>query len=192
MRLKYSPVFAALLFGAAAHAEPPRTGQAVAAAAATPSREAVEAALRLFEDDQFESQMLAGAMSMTEAAVDTRIEAMKAEGTEFPEELAASLRTIAYDETRAMVEEMAPTFRLEAAMIYARHFTVGELAELKALQSSPVMQKAERLAPELMGDIGRVGMKIAAARAPEMERKVADTIRKWLEDQELGAEGPKT
>lgn len=161
-------------------------------AASTNDPEALAAALALFDGMDLQDQLLASALHMVKAAIDTRMETLSAQGTDLPETLTEKLRAFMYEETRLMVEEMAPTYRQDAAAVYARHFTAEELRELKLLQERPVMQKMERLAPSLMAELGKIGMRVAAERSDEMERKAVELVEQWLAEETMAEAGPRT
>lgn len=189
--MKLMHVLPALMLAAASPgvaAEP--SSPAPAIAANDPG--ALAAALDLFDGMDLEDQLLASALHMVKAAIDTRVEAMSAEGVELPETLTERLRAFMYEETRLMVEDLAPTYRQDAASIYARHFTAEELRELKRLQDQPVMQKMERLAPSLMAELSKIGMRVAAERNAEIERKAVEIVEQWLTEETMAQGGPKT
>jgi hypothetical protein len=163
-----------------------------AQAAPAPDRQGIEAALALFEGQDLEGQMLASAVQLTDASLSAEIEAMKARDIELPKDLEDRLRQLVFGEVKSMVDEMSPTFRLEAATIYASNFSVEELRELKRLQANPVMRKAEKVMPQMMVDIGKAGMKLSAERRPEIERKITEMVKEWLQDQALTAGSPAT
>ena len=168
----------------------------VAAQAVAPTEttdpQALAAALALFDGPDLEDQLLASALHMVKASMDTEIEALRARDVEMPETLVEELRAFLYEETRLMVEEMAPTFRQDAAAVYARYFTAEELKELKRLQENPVMRKAEKLAPSLMAELSKIGMRVAAERMPDIERRGQELVEKWIVEKAMMDAGPKT
>lgn len=170
--------------------DPSETAPPAVATATDP--ETLAAALALFEGQDVEEQLLASALHMVKASMDADMESLKAKGIEMPESLTERLRAFAYEETRLMVEEMAPTFRQDAAVIYARHFTAAELRELKRLQDLPVMKKMEGLAPSLMAELSKIGMRAAAERMPEFERKAMELVEQWIAEEEMVDAGPRT
>jgi hypothetical protein len=50
------------------------------------------------------------------------------------------------------------------------------------------MQKANTVLPQLFAEIVQFGAKITAARRPAMQRKIADAVAEWIEQEELAAE----
>jgi hypothetical protein len=157
-----------------------------------PSRsEAFTAALALLEDMDLEQQMMAGALQSTEAAMGVQIEALQKRGVELPATLTERLRVLVLEEAKTMVELMSPTIRTEAATIYANFFSAEELRELKRLQSNPVAQKATKLAPLLMAELAKIGMRVSAERGPQLEAKIADMVAQWIAEREVQT-GPDT
>ena len=182
MRLAFLLPF--LLATAPVAAQPPAGG--------APSAEALAAALELMPPELIEQQLFAGTMQLIDVIVEEQAEASRRRGEELPAELLRRLRNLLQDENRAVVEAMLPTFRSEAAMIYARHFSVEELRELRRLQQNPVMQRMERLMPQLMAEIGRIGARASAERQPDLERRIAEMVAEWQAEREAGERPPRT
>ncbi|MEA3017659.1 MAG: hypothetical protein QOI38_2381 [Sphingomonadales bacterium] len=159
---------------------------------AAPSPEAIAAALELLPTERIEQQLLAGTLQMTEAVIEEEAEAMRRRGEEMPPELLARLRSLLLQENRATAEAMLPTFRTEAAMLYARYFSVEELRELHRLQQHPVMRRMEEVGPELMTELMRIGLRAAADRHPELQRRIAETVAEWEAEQAAAQRRPET
>ena len=189
--MKLYPILSAFMLAAAS---PALAGEAANAPppVAEADPETLAAALALFEGQDVEKQLLASALHMVKASMDADMESLKAKGVELPESLTQRLRALAYEETRLMVGEMAPTFRQDAAAIYAQYFTAEELRELKRLQDHPVMKKMEGLMPSLMAELSKIGMRAAAERMPEVEHKAQELVRQWLAEETMAKAGPKT
>ncbi|HEX8653637.1 MAG TPA: DUF2059 domain-containing protein [Allosphingosinicella sp.] len=157
-----------------------------------PSAEAIAAALELLPRERIEQQLLAGTMQMTEAVIDEETQAMRRRGEEMPPELLARLRALLLEENRATAQAMLPTFRNQAAMLYARYFSVEELRELHRLQQNPVMRRMEEVGPQLMTELMRIGLRAAADRQPELQRRIAETIAEWEAEQAAALRRPET
>ena len=157
-----------------------------------PDAEALAAALALFEGSELEERLMASALHMTKVSIETEMDELKARNIEFPDALTARLSEFMFEETRKMVEEITPTYRADAAAVYARYFTAEELRELKRLQDTPVMKKAGELSPVLLSELGRIGMKVAAARMPEIQRKGQEVVEQWLLEEAMADPGPGT
>jgi hypothetical protein len=84
----------------------------------------------------------------------------------------AELRRIILEENLRTMNGARQTLAEEAAQVYARYFTADEIRELQRLQTSPVMQKMQRIAPQFMGEMVQMGMRASAARQPEIRQRV--------------------
>lgn len=183
------PVLAAS--SSAAAAGPPPALQPVAVTGQARA-EAHAAALALFDGMDLKDQLLASGLHMMKAAIDARTEKMRAEGVELPPSLDERLRTFMYEQMRQMVDKLMPTYRAEVAAVYVRYFTAAELRELKRLRETPVMKKVQHLTPVLSGELSKIGLRVAAERSSEMERKSKELVEKWLAEEAMVAQGPRT
>lgn len=189
---------APLCTAAAAQAPvPPPVVRVIAPPAAAPApddpdSEAFAAALALFEGKDMRQQLLASVGNMMGTALETRLSAYREQGKEIPPSLLQKLHVLLAREAEAMVDAVEPTFVSETAAVYARHFTAEELHELKRLQDNPVMQKAERIMPQLFAELSKIGLRAAEERRPEFEKNIADMLGAWLQEQKLDVEPPKT
>lgn len=191
--MKYACYFLLpLAVAAPAAAAQPAPAPPPVPAATHAQREAHAAALALFDGTDLKEQMLASGLLMMKAAIDTRTEKLRAQGIELPPSLDERMRTFMYEEMRQMVEDLMPTYRAEVAAIYVRYFTAGELRELKRLRETPVMKKMERLTPELSGELSKIGLRVAAERSSELERKGKALVEKWLAEEVRVSQGPRT
>lgn len=166
--------------------------QSAGASAAEPSSEAVTAALELFSDLDLEQQMLAGIAQGIDVSLQGQLAALQADGRDVPEKVVIRLRELLGEEGKLVVRDMMPTIRMEYAAIYARRFSAAELRELKKLQDHPVMKKAQRLMPEMFGEMGRIGMKAAAARQPALKKKIDQMLVELMAEEQAAAPGPST
>lgn len=183
------PVFAVSLLLALATAPAAPTIQPRQAAQPSPAADAerLAAAMDLFEPAILKQQMLAGVLHMANAAMDVELKAREEQGQAIPESLVTRLKAVTFEDAEELVDDMAPSFRADAAAIYAQRFTAAELREIKAIQAQPVMRKMEKLAPEMMAEIAKIGMAKAAERAPELKRKIEQTVQEWLANEGAGA-----
>jgi hypothetical protein len=146
------------------------------------------AALELLDGQDIESQSRDAALRLMDATLATEMAALQERGIEPPAPFVEKLRGLLAEEMNAALDEVLVTLRADAAGVYARYFTADELRELKRLQSTPVMQKANTVLPQLFAEIAQFGAKITAARGPAMQRKIADAVAEWIEQEELAAE----
>lgn len=147
--------------------------------------EAFAAALALFDGEDLEEQLRSGMMLVMEETFRTEMEGLRANGMEMPADLQQRLLYIVTSETEALVKELIPTFRAEAAAIYAARFTAEELRELKVLQAYPVMRKMEREAAAIMIEMGRIGQRAAEGRMGSLERRLQRMIEQWQAEQPI-------
>jgi hypothetical protein len=149
--------------------------------------EAFAAALELFDKKDLEEQMMAVAIQGTDAAITAQIEVYREAGTSIPDALVERLRTMLLGEVKTMVGQLSGTIRIDAARIYARHFTAAELRELKALQAHPVMKKAERLMPQMTAEMNEITSRATAERMPVIQAKAKALLEQWLREQMVPA-----
>lgn len=168
--------------------DPPGAGTVTGA----PESEAYAAALALFEGKDMRQQLMATVGHMMSAALETKLSAYREQGIEVPPSLLHKLHMLLAQEAEAMVDIVEPTIVTETAAVYARHFSAEELHELKRLQDNPVMQKAERIMPQLFAELSRIGLRAVEERRPDFERNIAEMLGAWLQEQKLDVEPPKT
>jgi hypothetical protein len=158
--------------------------------ASTPSKEAIAAALPLFDSADLEEQMLSVALSKGEADFNAELEALKERKIDISDELAAKLKEVTLNEIRDAISDIMPTIRLEAATIYARYFSVEELKELKVLSTHPVLQKMEKLSPQIMTELTKIGLKAGIARRTSIEERLTQILEDYLESQKTAEGNP--
>jgi hypothetical protein len=174
MKLAILAAAAVLAFSSAAGAQ--------SAAAADPA--AVAAAREMLVASGFEGQMEQAALQNVQATFNTVLEAREKElGAPMPQELKAGILSLLQADTRALVAEMRKTALDDAARIYARYFTAAEIEELQALQTHPVMVKAQRVSSGLMTELMQLGIKPAAERQPQLQAKIQKLIADWSKKQ---------
>lgn len=168
MKLAIFAAAAALAFSSAAAAQP------------APDPAAVAAARELLAATGFETQMEQSALQNVQATFATVVEAREKDlGRPMPQDLKAGILALLEADTRAVVAEMKKTALGDAALVYARYFTAAEIRELQALQTHPVMTKAQKVGASLMTDLMQIGIKPAAERQPELQAKIQKLIADW-------------
>lgn len=172
-------IWLTLLAATAATASEAPAPQSVSTADAAQDFAAVEAAVRLLRSQDYEKQMEEAALRGANATFDTMLEHYAQEGSAPPQDLVDEIRLVVLNNTRDLVEEMKKTALNDAAAIYARYFTAAEIDELMALQSHPVMKKAQQVTPRMMPELVQIGIKAAASRQIELKAKIAETIEAW-------------
>jgi len=180
------------LLALAVAAASPAVAQPGSAGAAAPTPEAIAAALELLPQDMLEQQMVAASVHLIDAMIEEQTAAARRRGEDMPDELVQRIRVLIHDENRTVVESVLPTIRNDAAMIYARYFTAEELRELRRIQQLPVMRRAERLMPEIMAELSRIGMRAAADRQPELQRRISELVEQWFAEQDARRARPRT
>jgi hypothetical protein len=133
-------------------APPPVSAIRPAVPQEAPSAEAIAEAMKLFERDELRNQMMAGFMvGVSEAIAHQRARTEGSGGLD--EQAAARLQAAVRPEIELAIDAELPNFRRQAALVYARNFTLEELRELNELNQRPLFRKMERLTPVLMGQI---------------------------------------
>ena len=113
-------------------------------------------------------------------------------GFDFPDDLERDLRAILVEHMEGYVEAIRPTALEDAARIYARYFTAEEIRELQRLQTSPVMVKFNRIAPQFMAELMQVGMATELERTAELERRMAEAVEAWAVRNERYGQPPSS
>ena len=150
--------------------------QTTAAATGGGGSDAVAAARELLRATHFEQQLPAMTEQMTGLIMNQMIAQSRADGRPLTPRMEAELRRVVLEENRTTMMGARQAMAEEAAQIYARHFTADEIRELQRLQTSPVMQKMQRIAPQFMGEMAQMGMRASAARQPEVRRHVMEAL----------------
>lgn len=157
---------------------------ASAQSTATLDQGAIAAAREMLVATGFEAQMEQAALQNVQATFNTVVEAREKDiRARIPQELRAGILALLEADTRILVTEMRKTALQDAARIYARYFTAAEIKELQALQSHPVMVKAQRVSPGLMTELMQLGIKPAAERQPQLQAKIEKLIADWSKKQ---------
>jgi len=142
---------------------------------------ALAAARALLEATDFDAQVERSAQLSSQAAFGTMLRTMEQQQQiDFPADLEAELRTILADHMDGFVAELRRTALEDAARVYARYFTAQEIAELQRLQTHPVMVKFQRIAPEVMTELGQIGLAVEAPRMAELDRRMRAAVEGWL------------
>jgi hypothetical protein len=152
-----------------------------AIAQAEPDPAAMAAARDLLSSVDLERQVAETVVRTSEAVIDTIMRRFRDEhGEAFPEDLERQMREIVQAHNLRVITLMTPTLLDDSARIYARHFTAYELRELQRLQAHPVMQKSQRVAPQLFAELSQVGMGAAVAMQPELQRDIQQAVENWI------------
>lgn len=145
--------------------------------------EAFAAALALFDAEDLEEQLRSSMVLMAEEGFRQQIDLLEAGGDSPPHDLVDRIGQVVASEAEILAKTLLPTFRAEAAAVYAAHFTADELRQLKELSAHPVMQKMDRLTPVLMVEISRIGHRAAAERIPVIQRRMERMLEEWIAEQ---------
>jgi hypothetical protein len=190
--MTYAILVLAAAAGTAAAQQPSAAAPIVAVprAPAAPSEETMTAALALFDQKELEDQMMGSAIRVAQVALEARLESLRKRGIVLPDPLVARLNAVSLEEVKSMVDTMLPTFRVDAATIYARYFTADELRELKRLQDNPVSLKLRQLTPNIVAEITKVTLRVSEERMPELERRSKEIVEGWLKEQHITDPGP--
>ena len=138
--------------------------------------DAVAAARELIRATNFEQQLPAMTDQMTTVILNQMMTQARAEGRPLTPRMEAELRRVIMEENRTTMTGARTQMAEDAAQIYARYFTADEIRELQRLQTSPVMQKMQRVAPQFMSEMAQMGMRATAARQPEIRQRVMETL----------------
>jgi hypothetical protein len=146
-------------------------------------QETLSAALALFDDAEIETQLNAMVLQMANTLFQGQFDKLRAEGVEVPQEITDRLRRIVFEEVQASVEAMKPTFRVDVATVYARHFTAEELRELKRIQDLPVSRKSRAVLPAMAPELMQIGMRQSLGRQSQLSSKIRELIDSWIAEQ---------
>ena len=171
-------LFLILALGAAS---PVRAQQAPISAPQTePAADALEAARELLRSAHYDEQFAATARQSAEASFAAVTDQLQQQyQDEFPEELRTRFRDVMRQHIEQVIVDMRPTALDDAARVYARYFTAAELRELQDLQSQPVLVKMQRIAPQFMADLTRIGVEGTAHRLPQLIQQMTQIIEDW-------------
>jgi len=112
---------------------PPAIVQDPAPASAEPTAEMVEEAMKLFEGPALRDQMLAGVMMGLNEGAQSRMGG----GEALNEATAHRIQEALLEEFKTIIDAEIGKVRREAALLYARRFTLDELRELNRLMDIP-------------------------------------------------------
>ena len=145
----------------------------------TPDPQALTAALDLHGREEFKRRALEGALGLAMTVLDTDLKAREKRGFKVPQELASQLRAFVLEDLTSTFDEMGDALHRQSAAVYARHFTAGELRELKVLMANPLMRKLDRISPAMNRELAQIGMRASATRAAERRRRLKEMIDDW-------------
>lgn len=139
----------------------------------TPSDEAIAEAAKMFAGDAFRDQLMAGVMIGINQSVNDEIARAGADGM-LDEEVSARIQDALTAEFAAIIDTELAAFRREAALLYARRFSLEELRELNALMQQPVFRKLEQLAPLLSLEIAQVSVRLFEPHMPALMERAGE------------------
>jgi uncharacterized protein len=140
--------------------------------------DAVAAARELLRATNFEQQLPAMTDQMSNTIMNQMMAQARADGRPLTPRMEAELRRIMVEENRTTMTGARTAMAEDAAQIYARYFTADEIRELTRLQTAPVMQKMQRVAPQFMSEMAQMGMRASAARQPEIRQRVTAALER--------------
>ena len=138
-----------------------------------PSEEAIAEAAKLFEGDAFRDQLMAGVMMGLNEGIQQEL-ARNGATDEIDDATLARLHDGLMAEFATIIDTELAVFRREAALIYARRFSLDELRELHALMQRPVFKKMEQLTPLLMLEMERVSTRLFQPHMPALMERAAE------------------
>lgn len=144
-----------------------------------------EAAMAVFEHIDLEAQVEQSLLLTLEDEMAAQQRMLAEGGLDMPADLMERLHAILRSEVGAMAKEIMPSFRAEAAAIYAAHFTLEELRELARLMQNPVMRKLEGMAPVIAVEMSRIGRRAAEARGPALVGRLERMLEEWMAEQQM-------
>ena len=127
-------------------------------ARAEPSEEAIAEAAKMFEGEAFRDQLMAGVMIGINQGIDER--ALRGGTGALDEGTSDRIQDALMAEFATIIDTELAAFRREAALMYARRFTLDELREINVLMQQPVFKKLERLAPLLSLEMMQTGVRL--------------------------------
>ena len=183
--------FSTLLALAAFHAQqvphsatqPPGTATSPPVAAPEPSDEAISIAQELFAGEDVRQQFFAGALMGIDAGISAGQRVMERNGLEMDETLRERLRAVLGEATINIVDAELPQFRREAAMLYARRFTLEELRELRELMHRPVVRRMQAMLPQLMLELAQMSERMFEPYQEELDARGMEVVEQWLSEQ---------
>lgn len=176
-------MFIAFLTALAASA-PPASAQIPAPANVAADPAAVEQAILLLDEGDFEGEAIRNADLALELGLASMIDQIqKKAGEPVPADFLEKLRQIMRDHTSSTLRAKMDSIKQQAAAIYAQEFTRDELVRLRELSKDPVMVKAREhnktIGPKLMA-IGAYAMRESE---PELEAKIERLVSDYLSEQ---------
>lgn len=138
--------------------------------------DALPAAREMLRATNFEQQLPAITERLTQVMLTQIIAQGRASGRPITPRMEAELRRIITEENRTTMTQASATMVEDAARVYARYFTADELRELQRIQTAPVMQKMQRVAPQFSAELAQIGMAAASRRQPEVQRRVMEAM----------------
>jgi uncharacterized protein len=174
----FKTVFAALAFAAATPGLAAQ-GTAPPAPAANADPDAIAAARELLGALNYDDQFAVTARQTSESTLTTMLRELSSQQRALPVELEAEFRTIMRDHVEQMIVEMRPTVVDDAARVYARYFTAGEIRQLQELMTHPVLAKMQSIGPQLSNELLQIGVAASVRRLPALQERLREVVQEW-------------
>ena len=147
---------------------------------------ALAAARNLLVATDFERQMEQSGLAMATTAFEHNVAEEEAKlGITMPADLKQTLRRVVNEELVSMLADIKQTAVNDAAQIYADYFSAAELQRLAALQTDPVMRKAQSVMPQMMPRLAQIGLKASSQHKPALEAKIKQAVEDWAASQKI-------
>ncbi len=170
----------ALLFTLA----PAGTVQAEAQGAADPAR--VAEAIRLLDAENFESATMHSVDVGTEAMLGVITEQLKKQfGDTLPDDFIGKMRDTMRSHAEETMREKLPDVKRRTAELYAKEFTLVELARLREIAADPVIVKSRKWSREVEPTMVMLGIDAMRATQDDLDAKLKRLVADYVKS--LGA-----
>lgn len=151
-------------------ASPPAPAPPAMAAPDAAAMKAAERMLDALEYDKMMQQMADAMVADQRKQVLDKIEAEA--GEPLPDGLKNDIGNAMEGSMRRMFRDSSGNLRRGSALIYARHFTAGEIERMIELNSDPVMRKSQSVMPQVIKDLMALTEAMVAAELPRLKREI--------------------
>jgi hypothetical protein len=164
---------------------PPPIVQAPRAAPAEPAAELIEEAMKLFDGPELRDQMIAGVMIGLNEGMQAQLG--RPDATETLDEAASNrIQEALLEEFEDVIDAEVGNLRREAALLYARRFTMDELRELNRLMDMPVFKKMERLTPVMTMEMMDAAMRLFAPHMEQLLKRGRELFHEMMDARSSG------
>jgi hypothetical protein len=161
---------------------PPPVAQAPGPAAAEPTAEMVAEAMKLVDGPDLRDQLIAGVMIGLNDGVQSQLD--QTGGGEGMDQAAADrIQEALLEEFKDVIDAEVGDLRREAALLYARRFTLDELRELNRVMDLPVFKKMERLTPVLTMEMMDATMRLFAPHMEQLLKRGRELYHEMMDAQ---------